>query len=305
MTHAPELISKKVELTAAVTERDHVRGEPSAAVTLVEYGDFDCPYCAEAHPVVRALERHFGPALRIVFRHNPRGEAHRHAQIAARAAEAAALQGRFWEMHDRLFEKRDEHDEAALVAHAAALGLDAARFAADLHAPSVLARVREDEVSGLRSGVVGTPTFFVNGRHFRDRPDFDTLARVIERELTRASHPHEKPAKAAFRRVDGSGHLDPEYRARLLAESGKRGESGAEHAFVGGPHTKDAFAEALGEEFVETATSGEDEAEDVFNQDVAEDEGGPFVETSGSTEFAHGTDASNIPGATREPFPKT
>jgi len=304
MTHAPELLSKKVDLAAEVTERDHVRGEANAAVTLLEYGDFDCPHCAAAHPVVRALETHFGAALRFVFRHNPRGELHAHAQIAARAAEAAALQHHFWEMHDRLFEKHGEHDEAQLVAHAAALGLDAGRFAVDLHAAAVLARVREDEVSGLRSGVVGTPTFFVDGRHFRDRPDFETLARVIEHELARSGR-HAPTAAPTFRRVDGSGHLDPRYRARLLAESGKTAEEGEGRAFLGGPRSPDAFAEALGEEFVQTATSGEDEAEDVFNQEVAEDAGGPFVETTGRTEFAHGTDASNIPGATREPFPKT
>jgi protein-disulfide isomerase len=305
MNKHQEPSKKHVDLSQDVAARDHVRGEASATVTLLEYGDFDCPYCAAAHPVVRALETHFGAALRFVFRHNPRGELHAHAQIAARAAEAAALQGRFWEMHDRLFEKHDAHDEAALVAHAAALGLDGERFALDLHSPAVLARVREDEVSGLRSGVVGTPTFFVDGQHFHDGPDFETLSRVIVQRIARVS-----PAEAArlsprSPHVDGSGHMDPQYRARLLAESGKLAEPSDERAFLRGPRAADAFAEALGEEFVETATSGEDEAEDVFNQEVAEDAGGPFVETSGRKEFAHGTDASNIPGATREPFPKT
>jgi hypothetical protein len=111
--------------------------------------------------------------------------------------------------------------------------------------------------------------------------------------------------KAPLRRRDGSGHLDPEYRERLLEETGHARSPSDERAFIGQARTSDAFAEALGEEFVEVATTGEDEAEDVFNQEVPEDQGGPFVETSGNTEFAHGTDASNIKGATKEPFPKT
>jgi protein-disulfide isomerase len=176
-------------LTPSVSERDHVRGSVTAVVTLVEYGDFDCPFCAQAYPVVRALERHFESALRVVFRHNPIGELHELALIAAEAAEAAALQERFWEMHDRLFEVRGDLGEPALVGHAVAIGLEKARFQADLHAAAVRARVREDEVSGLHSGVVGTPTFFIDGEHFWDQPDFATLARAIEDRLAhRAAH---------------------------------------------------------------------------------------------------------------------
>jgi hypothetical protein len=105
--------------------------------------------------------------------------------------------------------------------------------------------------------------------------------------------------------MDGSGHFDPTYRAFLLGETGHSREPDDNRAFLNGPRSEDAFAEALGEEFVENATSGEDEIEDILNQTVPEDDGGPFVETSANEEFAHGTDASNIPGATREPFPKT
>ena len=114
-----------------------------------------------------------------------------------------------------------------------------------------------------------------------------------------------KQPKQPIRRRDGSGHLDPDYEAALLEESGKSRDPDDAKAFLGQARSTDAFAEQLGEEWVETATSGEDESEEIFNQEVAEDAGGPFVETSGSTEFAHGTDASNIKGATREPFPKT
>jgi len=120
---------------------------------------------------------------------------------------------------------------------------------------------------------------------------------------------HAAPAKPEpappIRRRDATGHLDPTYEAKLRAETGHGREHDDARAFLPGAKTKDAFAEELGEDFVEIATSGEDDKQDVFNQSVPEDAGGPFVETSGKTEFAHGTDASNIKGATREPFPKT
>jgi protein-disulfide isomerase len=271
-------MTTKLDLQVPVSKRDHLRGPADARVTLVEYGDFDCPYCQAAQPAIRALLKHFGPDLRFAFRQNPLGDLHQHARVAAQAAEAATLQGKFWAMYDRLFSHPKELDEASLARHAAALGLEPGRFADDLHSPAVLAHIREDEVGGLRSGVIGTPTFFIDGVHFRDKPDFETLERAIEARLE-----HAGPArKAPIRRRDGSGHLDPKYRAKLLAASGHAREPGDDHAFLTGARSSDAFAEKLGEE-----------------------NGGPFLETSGSTEFAHGTDASNIAGATREPFPRT
>jgi len=117
--------------------------------------------------------------------------------------------------------------------------------------------------------------------------------------------PGQKQEEAPVRRRDATGHLDPEYEAKLRAETGHSRNKDDARAFVAGAKSKDGFAEELGEEFVEAATSGEDQKEDAFNQSVPEDSGGPFVETSGKKEFAHGTDASNIKGATREPFPKT
>jgi hypothetical protein len=293
-----------MDLKKAVAKRDHVRGGEHASVTLVEYGDFDCPFCAEAYPVVKALGARFGADLRFVFRHNPRGELHPNAHLAAEAAEAAALQGKFWKMHDALFEHAKALDRASLTRYAKDLGIDVARFEADLAAPAVKARVKADEVGGLESGVIGTPTFFIDGKHFRDKPDFDTLARAIEAAL--AHHAARRSAAPAreIRRRDGSGHLDPAYEAALLAETGHaRGRDDA-RAFVGRERAE-ALSEQLGEEFVETVTGAQDEGEEVFNQIVPEEAGGPFVETSGNTEFAHGTDASNIKGATREPFPTT
>jgi protein-disulfide isomerase len=168
-------------LSVAVSERDHLRGPESARLTLVEYGDFACPFCAQAYPVVRELLRRYPSELRFVFRHNPRGELHEGAHLAARAAEAANVQDKFWPMHDLLFERADGAPMSEKVAACAAeLGLDMQRFETDLLSPDVAQRVREDEVGGLRSGVVGTPTFFINGVHFRDKPDLETLSRAIE-----------------------------------------------------------------------------------------------------------------------------
>jgi protein-disulfide isomerase len=169
-----------IDLTEPVTDRDHARGPSSASVTLVEYADFECPFCARAYPVVRELERRYGDQLRVVFRHNPIGRTHPHAHLAAQASEAAALQGAFWPMHDALFEHQDALEERDLVERARALGLDVARFERDLRSPSVVERVHADEVGAVRSGVVGTPTFFNNGVHFRDKPDLEGLAGAIE-----------------------------------------------------------------------------------------------------------------------------
>ena len=123
--------------------------------------------------------------------------------------------------------------------------------------------------------------------------------------MTTKKPPSQPKHAEPIRRRDATGHLDPDYEAKLLAETGHARTPDDARAFLAGARSKDALSEQLGEEFVQTATSGEDEGEEVFNQTVPEDQGGPFVETSGNTEFAHGTDASNIKGATREPFPKT
>jgi protein-disulfide isomerase len=144
-------------LTAPVTD---------APVTLVEYGDYECPYCGMAYPIVKQVQAHFGDRLRFVFRNFPLGEIHPHAQHAAEAAEAAAAQGKFWEMHDRIFEHQKRLRDEDLRDYAAAEGLDADRFAVDLSGHAFAERVREDFMSGVRSGVNGTPTFFINGVRF-------------------------------------------------------------------------------------------------------------------------------------------
>jgi len=130
---------------------------------MVEYADFECPYCAQAYPVVKALENDLGALLAVVFRHFPLATVHPHAQLAAEAAEAAGAQRRFWEMHDTLFEHQSRLAPDDLVAYASMLQLDPARFAQDIAAHRRAAKVREDFQSGVRSGVSGTPTFFING----------------------------------------------------------------------------------------------------------------------------------------------
>jgi protein-disulfide isomerase len=151
------------QLTPPVGPDDHVIGPPDASVTLVEYGDFECPYCGQAHPIVKAVLQEMGDELRFAFRHFPLAEAHPHAELAAEAAEAAGAQGSFWEMHDMLFEHQQALDEPDLVRYAAVLGLDGGRFIRELAAHVYAPEVRDDFRSGVRSGVNGTPTFFING----------------------------------------------------------------------------------------------------------------------------------------------
>jgi Na+/H+ antiporter NhaA len=175
-------------------ERDHIRGNPDAPVTLVEYGDFECPYCRAAEPIVRDLLAGVGSDLRYVFRHLPLSDVHANAQLAAEAAEAAAAQGAFWEMHDELFAHQDELTPPELVGHAGRLGLDVERFEHDLrhhrHAP----RVAEDVASADASGVSGTPTFFINGRRHQGVYDIDTLTRAVKTAAARAPRVRETAA---------------------------------------------------------------------------------------------------------------
>ena len=146
---------------------------------LVEYGDYECPYCGAAHPVVTEVKRRLGDQLCLVYRHFPLARVHPHAERAAEAAEAAGAQGRFWPMHDMLFEHQDALDDRSLLAYAVALGLDADRFARELSDGVHMPRVREDFASGVRSGVNGTPTFFINGWRHDGAADLPTLLAAI------------------------------------------------------------------------------------------------------------------------------
>ena len=171
-------------LMLPVGDRDHVQGPADAPATLVEYGDFECPHCRQAYPIVKRIRSRMGARLRFAFRNFPLTELHPHAQHAAEVAEAAGAQGKFWEMHDRLFERQFALDDEHLIAYAEELGLDAGRVARELAARTYKARVRDDFMSGVRSGVNGTPTFFINGvRH--DQPwDQEGLAAALERAVT-------------------------------------------------------------------------------------------------------------------------
>ena len=174
-----DLDAASPDLKVAVSENEHVVGPPTAAVTLVEYGDFGCRFCDEAFAVVKSLQARFGRNLRFVFRHNPRGELHAHARLAAEASEAAALQGKFWGMHDLLYARPKALEEADLVHYAVTLGLDAQKFSADLHSADVAKHVRDDEVGGAHSSIITTPTFFINGARFNGTPDLKTLGAAI------------------------------------------------------------------------------------------------------------------------------
>jgi Na+:H+ antiporter, NhaA family len=169
-------------IPAVDTDRDHIRGDAGGRVTLVEYGDFQCPYCGDAYPVVRELLERFA-WLRFVFRHMPLPDLHPRAPAAAEAAEAAGTQGAFWEMHDRLFENQHALSDEQLREHAAALGLDVERFDRELRDGVHAARVEEDLRSGALSGIPSTPRFFVNGAMHLGSPTEPDLRRVIEAEF--------------------------------------------------------------------------------------------------------------------------
>jgi protein-disulfide isomerase len=155
-------------LRPAITESDHIRGPIDAAIQLVEYGDFECPHCSKAAAVVNQLIAELGTRLCFVYRQFPLSKIHPHARKAAQAAEAAGAQGRFWEMHDLLFVKAPALEVARLVEYAGQLGLDVARFESELTSDAWAPRVQADIAGGVRSGVNGTPTFFINGqRHNR------------------------------------------------------------------------------------------------------------------------------------------
>src|SRR5882672_9994269 len=150
------------KLAVPVRERDHAIGPSNAPVTLVEYGDFECPHCGRAHRKVQAIRRYMGDQLRFVYRHFPLVEAHPHAESAAEASEAAGAQGRFWDMHDMLFRNQHALEPENLVLYAARIGIDAQRFARELAMGVYARKVRDDFRGGIRGGVNGTPTFFIN-----------------------------------------------------------------------------------------------------------------------------------------------
>jgi diadenylate cyclase len=171
----------------SVGTRDHARGPKDAPVTLVKYGDYECPYCRQVHPVLKELQERVGEQVRFVFRHFPLDSVHPRARRAAQAAEAAASQGRFWEMHDLLYERSGELGEEDLMRYAAELGLDLERFEEDLANDNHAWRIEEDRLGGDRAGVGGTPAFFVNGVRYTGPMDLDGLLAVVEKAASSSS----------------------------------------------------------------------------------------------------------------------
>jgi protein-disulfide isomerase len=169
------------QLTPPVSERDHAVGPAEARVTLVEYGDYECPYCGALHPVIEAARKAFGGNLLFVFRHFPLRSSHPHALAAAKAAEAAGEQGKFWEMHHRLYQRQTELEDEDLLRHAREIGLDVPRFERELGARTHEARIREDLASAAQSGAGGTPSLFINGELYQGSIDRDDVIAALAR----------------------------------------------------------------------------------------------------------------------------
>lgn len=163
------------KLAVPISKRDHIQGPIDAPSTLLEYGDYECPFCGRAYSIVKALQQTLGDNLCFAFRNFPLTNMHPHAEHAAEAAESAGAQGKFWEMHDSLYENQDALDDADLARYAAELGLDVDRLLREVVTSAYSKRIREDFMSGVRSGVNGTPTFFVNGHRHDGGYDFESL----------------------------------------------------------------------------------------------------------------------------------
>ncbi len=171
------------KLSIAVSAQDHQQGNPDAPCTLVEYGDYQCPSCRHAYPIVKRVQKHFGKRLLFVFRNFPLSQMHFYAETAAETAEFAGARDKFWEMHDLLYENQDRLDDALPFELAQKLDLDPEDLRAALESKAFEARVRSDFSGGVRSGVNGTPTFFLNGQRHDGPYDFDSLVKAIDRVL--------------------------------------------------------------------------------------------------------------------------
>ncbi|KFI05567.1 thioredoxin domain-containing protein [Massilia sp. BSC265] len=165
-----------------IVEGDHVRGSPDAGIVIVEYGDFQCPYCARAHPTLAGLQKQYDQRIALVWRHLPLGM-HPYAEAMAEAAEAAGAQGKFWEMHDSLFEHQAQMAPAQLPLLAQGMGLDAARFDEDMATRKYRERIGAQAEEGKTLGASGTPSFFINGERYHGDSDQESLTAAVERYL--------------------------------------------------------------------------------------------------------------------------
>ena len=185
---------KSAKLATVISAEDHAQGPINAAITLVQYGDYECPYTRLSHHSVHQLQREFSDSLRFVFRHFPLEEIHPHARAASAAAEAAGQQIDFWTMHEYLFEHQKALEDAALRRYAVELGLDSDRFARDRTSRQVESRIERDLASGERSGVIGTPTFYVDGIRHERGYDLESLRSAILAHLDGRAKAHEQHA---------------------------------------------------------------------------------------------------------------
>jgi protein-disulfide isomerase len=167
-------------LTLPVGDRDHSEGPSDAPLVLVEYGDYQCPYCGAAYPIVKRIQKELGTSLRFVFRNFPLTNSHPQAEWAAETAEAAGAQGKFWEMHDHLYENQGSLGDVAFFAKfEAKLKLDPKKVREEVARSAYSARIQEDYMSGIRSGVNGTPTFFIDGVRYDGYPEFRELVAAL------------------------------------------------------------------------------------------------------------------------------
>ena len=167
-------------LSEPVGAKDHAQGPANAPVTLVEYGDYECSHCGEFYPVMKEVQEIMGDKLRFVFRNFPLSKMHPHATIAAAAAEAAGAQGKFWEMHDMLYENQQDLGARALRGYAEKLRLDVERFMDDVNSETYVHRVRNDFKTGMMSGVNGTPSLFINGERYDGERDLESLLEALQ-----------------------------------------------------------------------------------------------------------------------------
>jgi protein-disulfide isomerase len=170
-------------MSMTINSNDHTRGDENAKITLIEYADFECPYCARAHQSLTALLPKYGKDVRLVYRHMPLNDMHPDAQTAAEAAEAAGADGKFWEMHDALFEGQDDLSDAGIVAMAAQIGFDQDKLQDAIENGTYAERVASDAATGRQAGAHRTPTFFINGVQFDGDSDEASLDRAISAVL--------------------------------------------------------------------------------------------------------------------------
>lgn len=163
-----------------ISSADHVQGTPDAVITLVEYADYQCPYCREAFYIVKELQKKLGNRLKVVFRNYPLQDLHAYALNASIASETSAMQGKFWEMHDMLFENQRQLQDSALIRYAEEIGLDVEKFKKDFGSNPTIEKVKQDIDSGNKAGVEGTPTFFVNGVYFDGNWQSDEFLDYLE-----------------------------------------------------------------------------------------------------------------------------